>query len=50
MGVILSIILLYKPELNQLSALVKYKMEIAYKLSIPLLIDISTGNNWLEAH
>jgi len=40
----------YKPELDKLSTLVKHEMEHAYKLSIPLLVDIGTGNNWLEAH
>jgi len=40
----------YKPELDVLSALVKHEMENAYKLSIPLVVDVGTGNNWLEAH
>jgi DNA polymerase I len=40
----------HKPELEKLSALVKHEMENAYKLSIPLVVDIGTGNNWLEAH
>jgi len=25
-------------------------MENAYKLSIPLVVDLGEGNNWLEAH
>jgi len=37
-------------ELNALSKMVKYEMEHAYKLSIPLSVDVGTGNNWLEAH
>lgn len=41
---------IYKPELKKLNSLIKYEMENAYKLSIPLVVDIGTGNNWLEAH
>ncbi|NQW35562.1 MAG: DNA polymerase I [Flavobacteriales bacterium] len=40
----------YKPELDQLTTIIKHEMENAYKLSIPLIVDIGTGNNWLEAH
>ncbi|MDY6800216.1 MAG: DNA polymerase I [Bacteroidota bacterium] len=40
----------YKPELEQIKELVKNKMENAVKLSIPLTVDLGTGNNWLEAH
>jgi len=25
-------------------------MENAYKMSIPLTVDLGQGNNWLEAH
>jgi len=39
-----------KEELDALSKMVKYEMENAYKLSIPLIVDIGNGNNWLEAH
>ena len=39
-----------KEELDALSKMVKYEMENAYKLSIPLIVDIGKGNNWLEAH
>lgn len=41
---------IYKPELEEIKNLVKIKMENAIKLSIPLIVDIGVGNNWLEAH
>lgn len=40
----------YKPELEEMKAIVKSKMENTVKLSIPLVVDIGIGNNWLEAH
>jgi DNA polymerase I len=40
----------YKPELEEIKNLVRTKMEGAVKLSIPLTVDIGTGENWLEAH
>lgn len=40
----------YKPELDQLKVMVKIEMEQAFKLNVPLLVDLGEGNNWLEAH
>ena len=40
----------YKPELENIKTLVKTEMENAYKLSVPLVVDLGVGNNWLEAH
>ncbi|KAB1069678.1 DNA polymerase I [Tamlana haliotis] len=40
----------YKPELDTIKDLVKTEMENAYKLEVPLDVDLGTGNNWLEAH
>ncbi|UKM65320.1 DNA polymerase I [Flavobacteriaceae bacterium GSB9] len=40
----------YKPELEDIKKLVKTEMENAYKLEVPLDVDLGTGNNWLEAH
>ncbi|GGE04921.1 DNA polymerase I [Psychroflexus salis] len=40
----------HKDELEQLKKLIKEEMENAYKLSVPLKVDIGTGQNWLEAH
>lgn len=40
----------YKPELEQVKEIVKYEMEHALPLSIPVEVGIDVGNNWLEAH
>ncbi len=40
----------FKTELETIKALVKKEMETAYNLSVPLVVDLDTGNNWLEAH
>ncbi len=40
----------YKPELETIKTLVKTEMENAYKLDVPLDVDLGTGSNWLEAH
>jgi|26BtaG_2_1085354.scaffolds.fasta_scaffold00006_36 DNA polymerase-1 len=40
----------YKPELEKLQTLVKHEMENAYKLTVPLDVDLGVGENWLEAH
>ena len=40
----------YKPELEKLKELVKHEMENAYKLTVPLDVDLDIGQNWLEAH
>jgi len=40
----------YKPELEDLKVLVKHEMENAYKLIVPLEVDLGIGENWLEAH
>jgi DNA polymerase-1 len=40
----------HKPELDRLKAMVKTEMEHAFKLNVPLLVDLGEGNNWLEAH
>ena len=36
-------------ELDQVKQIVKNNMEEAVKLSVPLVADVSTGNNWYEA-
>ncbi len=40
----------YKDELEILSELVRDKMTNALQLSIPVIVNINTGDNWLEAH
>ena len=37
-------------ELDTLKALVNEKMVNAMPLSVPVIVEINTGNNWLEAH
>jgi DNA polymerase-1 len=39
-----------KNELETVSQLIKNEMESAYKLEVPLSVDLGVGNNWLEAH
>lgn len=40
----------YKPELETIKSLVKTEMENAFKLEVPLDVELDTGDNWLEAH
>jgi len=40
----------YRPELDEVKAIVKKCMEGAATLSVPLEVEIGTGSNWLEAH
>jgi len=39
-----------KSELDEVTSLVKEIMVNAVKVSVPLEVEISSGNNWLEAH
>jgi DNA polymerase-1 len=40
----------YRKELEEVSGMVLREMENAYELSVPLVVEFGTGNNWLEAH
>ncbi|WP_190811099.1 DNA polymerase I [Flagellimonas sp. S3867] len=40
----------YKPELEKVKELIKSEMENAYKLTVPLDVEVGIGDNWLEAH
>ncbi len=40
----------YKPELEEVKALIKTEMENAYTLAVPLDVEVGIGENWLEAH
>jgi DNA polymerase-1 len=37
-------------EVEEIKDIVRYEMENALTLTVPLVVDIGTGNNWLEAH
>ena len=39
-----------KNELDKAKSLIKSEMENAYKLAVPLDVELGEGNNWLEAH
>ena len=39
-----------KEEKDVLSKIVKIEMENALELKVPLIVDLETGENWLEAH
>ena len=41
---------IHKDELETLKPIIKNEMENAYKLSIPLDVEMDIGENWLEAH
>ena len=41
---------IYLPELEEIQKLIKDKMEQAVSLSVPLEVDLGTGENWLQAH
>ena len=40
----------YKPELEEMQTLIKTEMENAFKMDVPLDVEVDTGLNWLEAH
>ncbi len=40
----------FKPELNEIINLARNEMEQAYKINVPLTVDLNYGLNWLEAH
>ena len=41
---------MHKSEIERLKQLVKEKMEKAFNLQVPLIVDLGSGHNWLEAH
>ncbi|MBT8283117.1 MAG: DNA polymerase I, partial [Muriicola sp.] len=40
----------FKPELEKVKKMIKTSMESAYKLKVPLDVELGVGENWLEAH
>jgi len=40
----------YRPELEKIKPLIKSEMENAYKIAVPLDVEIGLGDNWLAAH
>ena len=40
----------HKDELETIKPIIKYEMENAFKMSVPLDIEMGIGENWLEAH
>jgi DNA polymerase-1 len=37
-------------DIQTATEILKFEMENAFKLSVPLVVDISVGKNWDEAH
>ncbi len=40
----------WKPELEQVKAIVKHEMENAVNIGVPLTVEMNEGDNWLDAH
>jgi len=40
----------HKDEVQEVKKMIQYEMENAYKLEVPLDVELGEGNNWLEAH
>ena len=40
----------HKDELEIIKPIIKFEMENAFKMSVPLDVEIGIGDNWLEAH
>jgi DNA polymerase-1 len=40
----------HKDELEIIRPIIKYEMENAFKMSVPLDVEVGIGENWLEAH
>jgi DNA polymerase-1 len=40
----------YKEELETIKPIIKFEMENAFKMDVPLDVEVGIGQNWLEAH
>ena len=40
----------HRSEINKVKAIITDRMKNAFKTTVPILIEIGEGNNWLEAH
>ena len=40
----------HKDEVEEVKKMIQFEMENAYKLEVPLDVELGEGNNWLEAH
>ncbi len=40
----------HKDELEEMKTMIKYEMENAYLMDVPLDVEVGIGQNWLEAH
>ncbi|SKB54827.1 DNA polymerase I [Salegentibacter holothuriorum] len=40
----------HKDEVEEVKKMIQFEMENAYKLDVPLDVELGEGNNWLEAH
>ena len=40
----------HKDEIEIVNSIVEEKMKTAFKMNVPVVVDINIGNNWLEAH
>lgn len=40
----------HKSEIEEMKDLIKYLMETAYPLKVPVVVDVGIGDNWLDAH
>jgi len=40
----------HKEELEIIKPIIKYEMENAFKMSVPLDVEVGVGENWLQAH
>jgi DNA polymerase-1 len=40
----------HNSELEKIQPMIKHEMENAFKLDVPLVVDLGMGKDWLEAH